>query len=138
MGGTIWDGLALFAGLGGLVAYLAGAVGLHEIRRLRQSGTSAQALVRYRALGPEDRSGAIRPLLQFATEDGRVVEVFSPVPPGRSHPLVDGATVRVRYDPADPRQVLVDGRERRGLEYAFLGLGTAVLLTALLLLVLGV
>jgi hypothetical protein len=42
--------------------------------------------------------------------------------------------VEVAYDPADPSQVLVRGRERLGLEYAFLGLGGAALIAALALL----
>ncbi|WP_406209189.1 DUF3592 domain-containing protein [Kitasatospora sp. NBC_01560] len=129
--------LAVSAGLGGLVAYLAGLAGLRDLRRLRQVGVPVRALVRERIPGPEDRSAASRPLLQFTTEDGRVVEVFSPVPASRRAPLVDGSYVAIRYDPADPRQVLVTGRERRGLEYVFLGLGSVMALTALLLVVLS-
>ncbi|KJK59281.1 DUF3592 domain-containing protein [Saccharothrix sp. ST-888] len=137
MGGTVWAGLALFAGLGGLVACLAGRAGLREIRRLRRVGLPAQALVRYRMLGEEDRAGSPRPLLQFTTVDGRVAEVFSPVPSSRSRRLVDGGQVWITYDPADPGQVLVDGRERRWLEYAFLASGSAITLTALTLLTYG-
>lgn len=78
--------LAVSAGLGGLVAYLAGLAGLRDLRRLRQVGVPVRALVRERIPGPEDRSAASRPLLQFTTEDGRVVEVFSPVPASRRAP----------------------------------------------------
>jgi hypothetical protein len=137
MDGTVWVGLALFAGLGGLVACLAGRAGLREIRRLRRVGMPAQALVRYRALGEDDRVGSPRPLLQFSTVDGRVVEVFSPVPSSRSRRLADGGQVWITYDPADPGQVLVDGRERRWLEYTFLACGAAIALTALALLTYG-
>ncbi|MDH6128784.1 DUF3592 domain-containing protein [Kitasatospora sp. GP82] len=134
MSGTVWVCLALFAGLGGAVAVLAGRAGLREIRRLRQVGLPAQALIRYRTLDEEDRAGSPRPLLQFTTEDGRVVEVFSPVPPSRTHRLIDGGQVSITYDPDDPGQVLVDGRERRWLEYAFLAFGgTIALATAILL-----
>lgn len=129
--------LAVFVGLGGLVAYLAGVAGLRDLQRLRRVGVPARALVRERVPGPEDRSAVSRPLLQFTTEDGRVVEVFSPVPSSRRAPLVDGSYVTVRYDPANPRLILVAGRERRRLEYAFMGLGVVVALVAVLLALLG-
>ncbi|MGV9267529.1 DUF3592 domain-containing protein [Kitasatospora sp. NPDC003701] len=129
--------LAVFAGLGGLVAHLAGVAGLRDLQRLRRVGVPVRALVRERLPAPEDRSAVSRPLLQFTTEDGRVVEVFSPVPSSRRVPLVDGSYVALRYDPADPRLVLVAGRERRRLEYAFLGLGGVMVLAALVVVLLG-
>ncbi|MFJ8627968.1 DUF3592 domain-containing protein [Kitasatospora sp. NPDC093550] len=133
MGGTAGFAVVVFGALGGVVAYLAGVVGLRELRRLRRVGVPASALVRARAPGPEDRALPPRPLLQFETADGRVVEVFSPVPSTARHPLPDGGYVPVRYDPADPRQVLVDGRERVGLEYGFLALGVLVVLGSITL-----
>ncbi|WP_280693598.1 DUF3592 domain-containing protein [Kitasatospora sp. GAS204B] len=108
---------------GGVLAYLAGAAGLAQNRRLRQTGIAATALVKRRPEG--------RPLLQFATREGLVMEVFSPVE------LRGGPEVPVRYDPADPRLVLVQGRERRAVEYGFLGAGAAIVLTALTLAVLS-
>ncbi|MQS15900.1 DUF3592 domain-containing protein [Streptomyces kaniharaensis] len=125
--------MVVFGGLGGVVAYLAGVVGLRDLRRLRRVGVPVRALVRERVPAPEDRALPPRPLLQFETEDGRVVEVFSPVPSTRSHPLPDGGYVPIRYDPADPRQVVVEGRERRPLEYAFVALGMAMVLVAVTL-----
>jgi hypothetical protein len=119
--------VALVAGVGGALAYAAGIRGLREATRLARVGVPAWALVKAAA-------GATRPLLLFATRDGRVLEVFSPVPSSRTLPLPDGARVEVAYDPADPSQVLVRGRERLGLEYAFLGLGGAALIAALALL----
>ncbi|MFE4398997.1 MULTISPECIES: DUF3592 domain-containing protein [Streptomycetaceae] len=132
-GGTAGFAVVVFGALGGVVAYLAGVVGLRELRRLRRVGVPVRALVRERAAGSEDRALPPRPLLQFETEDGRVVEVFSPVPSTARHPLPDGGFVPVRYDPADPRQVLVDGRERAGLEYGFLALGVLVVLGSITL-----
>ncbi|MFJ9693989.1 DUF3592 domain-containing protein [Kitasatospora sp. NPDC101183] len=119
----------VFGLLGGAVAYLAGVVGLRDLRRLRRVGLPAQALVRARVPGPQD--GAPRPLLQFETADGRVVEVFSPVPSTPRHPLPDGGHVPVHYDPADPRLVVVDGRERFRLEYAFVALGLLMALASI-------
>ncbi|MEV5506214.1 DUF3592 domain-containing protein [Streptomyces orinoci] len=120
--------------LGGALAYLAGAFGLRESRRLRRVGVPARALVRHPPAGPDDLPGEARPLLQFATEDGRIVEVFSPVPSSRSHPLPDGREVLIAYDPADPRNVLVRGRERYWPEYVLLALGAAAVLAGLTLL----
>jgi len=133
MGVAAFLPLALFTGLGGLIAYLAGAVGLAEIRRLGRVGVPVEALVKRRPADEGDTAGASRPLLQFLTEEGRVMEVFSPVPPARLEPLADGSRVWVTYDPADPRRLMVRGRERRWLEYAFLGLGAVVVLGAFVL-----
>ncbi|MER7847645.1 DUF3592 domain-containing protein [Kitasatospora sp. NPDC096077] len=133
MGGTAGFAVVVFGALGGVVAYLAGVVGLRDLRRMRRVGVPAQALVRARVPAPEDRALPPRPLLQFETEDGRVVEVFSPVPSTTRHPLPDGGYVPVRYDPADPRQVVVEGRERRLLEYAFAALGLLMVLVAITL-----
>jgi hypothetical protein len=126
---------ALFLGLGGLVAYLAGVCALAERRRLLRTGIPATALVKHRPAVPGDTSGRSAPLLQFPTADGGVMEEFSPVPSSRALPLVDGGLVAVAYDPEDPRRFLVRGRERRGLEYAFAGLGASLMLAALVLLV---
>lgn len=129
--------LAVFAGIGGLTAYLAGAVGLRDSRRLRRVGVPVQALVRYRSLEAGDLTGSPRPLLQFTTLDDAVMEVFSPVPAARSQPLADGTLVWISYDPADPRQVAVRGRERGRLDVAFLALGSGALIGALILVLLA-
>ncbi|MET8626291.1 DUF3592 domain-containing protein [Kitasatospora sp. NPDC004669] len=133
MGGTAGFAVVVFGALGGVVAYLAGVVGLRELRRLRRVGVPVQALVRARVPAPEDRALPPRPLLQFETEDGRVVEVFSPVPSTARHPLPDGGYVPIHYDPADPRLVLVDGRERVRVEYGFMTLGLLMLLASITL-----
>ncbi|MDH6108553.1 hypothetical protein P3T36_005455 [Kitasatospora sp. MAP12-15] len=128
---------AVWAAVGGLVAYLAGVTGLNATRRLLRDGIPVQALVKERPADRAESAGVSRPLLQFATREGLVMEVFSPVCSSRSHPLVDGRHVLVRYDPDDPRQVLVQGRERRGIEYAFVALGAGAVLTGLVLLLAG-
>jgi hypothetical protein len=110
----------VFLGIGGIVAYLAGVVGLAEARRLGRDGRRVRALVRH-------RPGATRALLQFTTDDDRelVMEVFGP------WGLQDGHEVWLRYDPADPRDILVEGHEHRGRERAFIALGLAAILAAL-------
>ncbi len=128
--------LAGFAAFGAMLAVLAGSYGLRQARRLRRTGIRVQALVKHPARRPSDEPTRPRPLLQFATDDGRVLEIVSPVAPTRGCPLDEGDHVLVRYDPADPRTVVVHGRERLGLERAFVGGGAGVLLLSLALLVL--
>ncbi|MCP2309228.1 MULTISPECIES: DUF3592 domain-containing protein [Kitasatospora] len=136
-GGAAAVVLAAFLGCGGLVACLAGLVGLREIRRLRRVGMSTLALVRRRTRDVKDGSAGPRPLLQFSTAAGQVVEVFSPVPPSRALPLADGQEVRLRYDPLDPRELLVEGGEREWLERVFVGSGAVAVLGAAVLVLLA-
>ena len=125
----------VFLGLGGFVAYLVGVGALAETRRLHRDGATAWALVKQRPVARGNVGGVPGPLLQFTTRDGAEMEVFAPVPSNRSHPMADGERVRVAYDPADPRTVLVLGRERRSIDYVFAGLGAGLLLAALVLLI---
>ncbi|MGP9021427.1 hypothetical protein ACT1U9_23885 [Streptomyces sp. BR1] len=119
--------LAGFTAFGGLVALLAGAYGLRETRRLMEAGGLAWALVK------PAPPGSGRPLLQYETVDGRVLELPSPVPPSRREPLTPGGRVRLSYDPADPREVILLGRERTGLDRSFIAAGAAVLAVGLVL-----
>jgi hypothetical protein len=121
--------LVVFAGwvaFGGAVALLAGAYGLHRTRRVLAEGETAVALV----LRPP--ADAQRPLLQFETADGRVMEIPSPVT------LETGSLVRLSYNPRDPREVALPRYRRTLLDTGFVACGALALLTALVLLVLGV
>jgi hypothetical protein len=125
--------VAGFTVVSGAVAVLTGVAGLRGIHRLRRVGVEVWALVK-RACPATDEERA-RPLLQYETRDGRVMEVGSPVPASKRNPLADGSLVLVRYDPDDPRELLLQGRERTMLEYVLIGAGAAfVLLGAGLLL----
>ncbi|MGW9174404.1 hypothetical protein [Streptomyces decoyicus] len=126
--------LAAIAAFGGLLAALAGGYGLRQARRVRRTGVRVEALVKRPPDSTSDESALPRPLLQFVTEDDRVVEVVCPVTPTPQRPLNDGDHVLVLYDPADPRTVVVHGRERLGLERAFIDGGTVVVLLSLALL----
>lgn len=110
----------------GAVALLAGLVGLQGIRRLRRVGVDVWALVK--RAGPTTGEDGVRPLLQYETGDGLVVEVGSPAPPSKRHPLVEGSLVRVTYDPDDPRVLQLHGRERATLEYAMVGTGAVFIM----------
>ncbi|MER7043362.1 DUF3592 domain-containing protein [Streptomyces jumonjinensis] len=116
---------AAFAMLGGLVAVLAGAYGLRETRRIASAGLYAIALVKPALLGTG------RPLLEYETGDGRVLEITSPVS------LPEGSSVRLSYDPDDPREVVVDGHERAGVDRGFVLTGLLLAVIGLLLAVAG-
>ncbi|GGO50332.1 DUF3592 domain-containing protein [Streptomyces lasiicapitis] len=119
--------LAAFTTLGGLVALLAGAYGLQQTRRITEAGEVAEALVK------AVQQGADRPTLQFETADGRVMEVVSPVPPSRRRPLPAGERVRIAYDSDDPREIVLLGGERRGLDWSFVAAGACLVIVGMAL-----
>ncbi|MFE7313520.1 DUF3592 domain-containing protein [Streptomyces sp. NPDC057555] len=123
--------LAVIAAFGGALALLAGVHGLRQVRRVQRTGVCVPALVKQPPGRGADEPVRPRPLLQFVTDDDRVVEVVCPVAPTRRRPLADGDRVLLRYDPADPRTVVVQDRERLGLERAFITGGGIVLLLSL-------
>ncbi|MFZ3556796.1 hypothetical protein [Streptomyces sp. BH055] len=119
--------LAACTALGGLVALVAGAYGLQRGRRIQHAGNIAQALVK------PPHPGSERPLLQFETDDGRLVEVVSPVPPSKRRPLPAGGIVRVAYDTEDPRETVLLGGERPGVDRAFMIAGALLVLVGMVL-----
>ncbi|MET8330958.1 DUF3592 domain-containing protein [Streptomyces sp. NPDC005181] len=126
--------LAGIAAFGGMFAVLVGAYGLRQARRVSATGVRVQALVKRRPGETCEESVPPRPLLQFVTEDDRVMEVVCPVPSTRRRPVNDGDNVLVSYDPADPRNVVVQGRERLGPERVFIAGGALVVLLSVTLL----
>ncbi|MFD5057623.1 DUF3592 domain-containing protein [Streptomyces sp. NPDC058394] len=127
--------VAGIAAFGGMFAVLVGAYGLRQARRVSETGVRVQALVKRRPGEAREESAPLRPLLQFVTEDDRVMEVVCPVPSTRRRPFSDGDNVHVSYDPADPRNVVVHGRERLGPDRAFIAGGALVVLLSVTLLV---
>ncbi|MGW2346798.1 hypothetical protein [Streptomyces sp. NPDC001661] len=119
--------LAACTALGGLVALIAGAYGLQRGRRVQEAGNVAQALVK------PPQQGSDRPLLQFETGDGRVVEVVSPVPASKRRPLPAGGLVSVAYDTEDPRETVLLGGERPGVDRAFMIAGALLVLVGMVL-----
>ncbi|MFD7440301.1 DUF3592 domain-containing protein [Streptomyces sp. NPDC059909] len=120
----------VFAGftlIGGLVTLLAGAYGLHRTRRIAVTGPVAVALVKPAAPGTD------RPLLQYETEDGRVMELPAPAPPGRGRAPVPGSTVRISYDPGDPREVVLLGQGGSRADRGFVVAGALFVLVGLAL-----
>jgi hypothetical protein len=125
--------MAVLAACGGGVMALAGITGLRQTHRIERTGARALALVKRNTGARGDDPSSPRPLLQFSTETGQVVEIVSPVPATRRRPLHDGDRLLITYDPADPGTVVVHSRERRVLDYAFITAGTLVLLLAVVL-----
>lgn len=123
------------AAFGGMFAVLVGAYGLRQARRLSETGVRVQALVKRHPAAVREESAMLRPLLQFVTEDDRVMEVVCPVPSTRRQAFGDGDNVHVSYDPADPRIVVLHGRERLGPERAFRVGGALVVLLSVTLFV---
>ncbi|WP_420033100.1 hypothetical protein ACN2WE_10800 [Streptomyces sp. cg28] len=119
--------LAAFTAMGGLVALLAGAYGLQRTRRVRVAGNVVDALVK------PPQPGSDRPLLQFATGDGQVIEVVSPVPASKRLPLPAGGVVSVAYDTDDPRETVLLGGERPGVDRIFMMAGAVLVLTGMVL-----
>jgi hypothetical protein len=116
----IWFALA-----GGL-AMLAGLSGMRRVRRLRRDGVSAWAT----AVSPPVSEGGSprRTLIQYALTDGRVLEQAVPGRAGRAAALRPGQKVLVWYDPEDPQDVLIYGREGRLADTAFLAAGALFVL----------
>ncbi|MGW1705276.1 hypothetical protein ACWCP8_06930 [Streptomyces sp. NPDC002206] len=129
---VVLEGIAAF---GGMFAVLVGAYGLRQARRVSETGVRVQALVKRHPGEARGESAPLRSLLQFVTEDDRVMEVVCPVPSTRRQPFSDGDYVHVSYDPADPRNVVVHGRERLGPDRAFIAGGALVVLLSVTLLV---
>ncbi|MFD7495482.1 DUF3592 domain-containing protein [Streptomyces sp. NPDC059832] len=133
--------MAVLAGItafGGMLAVLVGAHGLHRTRRVRETGVPVRALVKRRPRAAHEDSAPLHPLLQFVTEDDRVMEVVSPVPATRRHPFDHGDDVLVSYDPADPRDVVVHGWDHSGPERAFIAGGALVVLLSVTLLLVAI
>lgn len=112
--------LAALTALGGLVALLAGAYGLHRTRRATDAGQIVDALVK------PPQPGSERPLVQFETAEGRVVEVVSPVPRTRRRPLLVGSEVRIAYDADDPREIVLPVGESVRVDRGFVVAGAAL------------
>ncbi|MEU9126156.1 DUF3592 domain-containing protein [Streptomyces sp. NPDC048506] len=119
------------AAFGGLLAVLAGAYGLRQAQRVRRTGVRVEALVKRPPVDAAGEPALPRPLLQFVTDDDRVMEVISPVAPSHRQPLDDGDRVLVLYDPADPRNVVVHDLKRPGQDRAFIAGGALVVLLSL-------
>jgi hypothetical protein len=133
-----------FALVGGIAA-LAGLSGMRASRRLRRDGVSAWAVAVPPAApagdaaqpGKAAQAGQAggepdwpphRTMIQYALADGQVIERISPQPARKAAALRPGQQVLVWYDPADPQDVLVYGREGRIANRLFVAAGVLFIL----------
>jgi hypothetical protein len=109
-----------FALAGGLAA-LAGLTGMRRARRLRRGGSPVWAVALPRPVSMDEGAGGSpgRTVIQYTLADGRVVERVSPGSARKAAMLRPGQKVLVWYDPDDPQDVLVYGREGRVADLAF-------------------
>jgi hypothetical protein len=114
----IWIALA-----GGLLM-LVGLAGLRRVRRLRRDGVKAWAVSVPRPLVGEEG----RVALQYTLTDGRVLEKLAHATAGKKAALRPGQSVLIWYDPADPLDILVHGREKRVTDRVFVIAGVIFIL----------
>ena len=117
--------LGLWLALVGVVPVLAGLSGRHRARRLRRGGVKAWAVAVPQPLAADDE-GPRQVALQYKLADGRVLEKLAPA--ATSKALHPGQSVLVWYDPKDPMDVLVYGREGRLSDLMFMAAGAALVL----------
>src|SRR5215510_6372303 len=107
-----------FALAGGLAA-LAGLTAMRHVRRLRRGGPPVWAAALPVSASEETGGSPGRTVIQYTLADGRVVERVSPGSARKAAVLRPGQKVLVWYDPDDPQDVLVYGREGRAADLAF-------------------
>ncbi len=114
---------------GGLAA-LAGLSAMHRTRRLRRGGVStwAMAVPSPAAANEQGNGSAHRTLIQYQLTDGRVLEQICPRSAGKAASLLPGQRVLIWYDPGDPQDVVVYGREGRRADSAFVLVGALFML----------
>jgi hypothetical protein len=116
--------------LAGAVAALAGLAGAHRRQRLRARGLTAWATIVPTPGEPGEggHAGELGQLsLQFALEDGRIIERQYVRPARHRGELDPGRKVLVWYDGADPDDVLVFSRDGRWSDRAFVAAGAALI-----------
>jgi len=129
----IWFALA-----GGLAA-LAGLTAMRRARRLRRGGSPVWAVALPRPVSAAEEAGGSpsRTMIQYTLTDGRVVERPSPGSARKAAMLRPGQKVLVWYDPDDPQDVLVYGREGRVADLAFVIVGALFIVFGLGIVALG-
>ena len=129
---------ALFALPGGLAA-LAGLCGMRRVRRLRRRGLAAWAMILPSPVSePRLADGWPEPvLMQYALADGRVIERICPASARLAARRGSGQEVLVRYDPADPQDILVHAREGWYADRAFVAVGALFIVIGIWIAALG-
>lgn len=118
----------IWLALVGVLAAMAGLADIRRVRQLRKRGTKTWGMVVPAHASAGDRDGDVRrrTLVQYSLPDGRVIERLCPEP-SRAKALRPGQQVLVWYDPSDPGDVLVFGREARYSSRAFVAAGVVLI-----------
>jgi Protein of unknown function (DUF3592)/Mu transposase, C-terminal len=116
--------VGIWIAVAGLPAMLAGLGGIQRVRRLRHGGVKAWAL----AVPEPAADGNRRVGLQYTLADGNVLERLAPPTARKAAALRPGQQVLIWYDPADPQDILVYGREGRVSDLMFVLAGAMFLL----------
>jgi len=127
-----------FALAGGLAA-LAGLTAMRRARRLRHGGSPVWAVALPPPVSAAGKAGDSpgRTVLRYTLADGRVVERLSPGSARKAAMLRPGQKVLVWYDPDDPQDVLVYGREGRAADLAFVIAGALFIMLGVGIVTLG-
>ena len=111
-------------GLAGGLAVLVALTGRARARRLRRDGI--------KVWGTAVR-GAERTLVQYVLPDGALLERPARDPLRKSRALLPGQKILVWYDPADPWNSVVFGRDGRISDRVLLCVGLALIASALIM-----
>jgi len=117
----------------GALALLVGVTARRRARRLKRDGIKvwAEAIDRPQSDGRPD--GGVR--LQYTLPDGRVLERSARA--RRAAPLAPGQKVLLWYDPDDPAEVLIYGRDGRASDLTFATIGVVFLVAGVAIAVFG-
>lgn len=123
--------------LAGALALLVGVSARRRVRRLKRNGIKVWAEAVHRPLpdgavpggalhdeeqhDEEQHDGGQQVTLRYTLADGRVLERSARA--RRAAPLAPGQKVLIWYDPDDPAEVLVYGRDGRASDLAFVVIG---------------
>jgi len=124
--------LGVWFAIAGVVGAIVGLAGRQRVRRLRRYGVKAWAVAVPQPAtdgerADEERPGERRVALQYRLADGRVLDKFAPGAAGKAA-LRPGQSVLIWYDPADPFDILVYGRDGRASDLVFMAAGAAFML----------
>jgi hypothetical protein len=122
--------VGIWFALAGGVAALAGLYGIRRARRLRSDGVRTWGMAIRPPASPDKEPDGSRGqfLVQYTLADGRVMERITPLPARKQPVLRAGQQVLVWYNPEDPDEVLIYGRETRLADRVFLAAGVLFIL----------